>query len=68
MRTLAQLGAGDTLTLAAGEQATRVFVVGGAPMPEPTVIWWNFIVGSVDEGRARQLDWEAGRYFPRLSA
>jgi hypothetical protein len=29
------------------------------------VIWWNFIVDSVEEGRAREDDWKAGR-FPKV--
>ncbi|QSQ19543.1 pirin family protein [Pyxidicoccus parkwayensis] len=48
------------------EGGARLLVLGGAPLPEPLVIWWNFVVESVAEGRARFADWEAGR-FPSLA-
>ena len=44
----------------------RLLVLGGTPLPDPLVIWWNFVVESVAEGRARYADWEAGR-FPSLA-
>nr|WP_274622321.1 pirin family protein [Myxococcus fulvus] len=42
----------------------RAVVLGGEPLPDPLVIWWNFVVDSVAEGRARLADWEAGRFPP----
>ena len=48
------------------EGGARLLVLGGTPLPEPLVIWWNFVVESVAEGRARFADWQAGR-FPALT-
>ncbi|MCE9669716.1 pirin family protein [Myxococcus stipitatus] len=54
---------GDVLSLYS-TQGGRAVVLGGEPLPEPLVIWWNFVVDSVAEGRARLADWEAGRFPP----
>ncbi|MCP3065159.1 pirin family protein [Myxococcus sp. K38C18041901] len=54
---------GATLTLHS-VQGGRAVVLGGEPLPDPLVIWWNFVVDSVAEGRARLADWEAGRFPP----
>jgi redox-sensitive bicupin YhaK (pirin superfamily) len=62
---LAQLGgAGGTIHLTAVSDV-RALLFGGVPLPEPTVIWWNFIVDSVEEGRACEVDWKEGG-FPRV--
>ena len=61
---LAGLGGGAILELASAKGA-RVMLVGGEPLQEPTVIWWNFIVDSVEEGRACEQDWKDGR-FPKV--
>jgi redox-sensitive bicupin YhaK (pirin superfamily) len=55
---------GDTLRLACGSDA-RALLFGGVALPEPTVIWWNFIVDTVEEGRACEADWNAGK-FPKV--
>lgn len=46
-------------------QGARAIVLGGEPLPEPTVIHWNFVVDSQAEGKERFSDWEAGR-FPKM--
>jgi quercetin 2,3-dioxygenase len=43
----------------------RAVLFGGVTLPEPTVIWWNFIVDSNEEGHACEADWKAGK-FPRV--
>jgi quercetin 2,3-dioxygenase len=55
---------GDSLQLRSTAGA-RALLFGGVPLPEPTVIWWNFIVDSNEEGRACEADWKAGK-FPRV--
>ncbi|MDR3418545.1 MAG: pirin family protein [Nevskia sp.] len=52
-------GAALHLRSAAG---ARAVLVGGAPLPEPTVIWWNFIVDSIEEGKECEAQWKAGRF------
>lgn len=63
---LAHLDEGTSLLPLRSKEGARLLVLGGTPLPEPLVIWWNFVVESVAEGRARHADWEAGR-FPSLA-
>jgi hypothetical protein len=59
---LAHLEPGDgLLELSCMARPCRAVVLGGAPLAEPTVIWWNYIVASVAEGRAREQEWREGR-------
>ena len=62
---LASLDEGGSIFTLGSRQAARAVLFGGVPLPEPTAIWWNFIVDSVEEGRACEADWKAGR-FPRV--
>lgn len=61
---LAHLDDGTSLLSLRSEGGARLLVLGGTPLPEPLVIWWNFVVESVAEGRVRLADWEAGRFPP----
>ncbi|NMO15787.1 pirin family protein [Pyxidicoccus fallax] len=63
---LAHLDEGTPSLPLQSQQGARLLVLGGLPLPDPLVIWWNFVVDSVAEGRARFADWEAGR-FPSLA-
>ncbi|MGB8713179.1 MAG: pirin family protein [Onishia taeanensis] len=57
---LAYLGRGReavTLSLPAGG---RVILVGGEPLDEEILIWWNFVGHSKAEIAEAQQDWEAG--------
>ena len=58
---LAHLELGDGLLELACTQPCRALVLGGAPLAEPTVIWWNYVVASAAEGRALEQEWLAGR-------
>ena len=62
---LALLGEAGGMVHLGSAPGARAALFGGVPLPEPTVIWWNFIVDSVEEGRACEADWKAGR-FPRV--
>ena len=66
---LAYLGQGrDELALTTADP-TRVLLLGGAPFPDPLVMWWNFVARTRDEIRAARADWEAGdqRFGPVAS-
>jgi redox-sensitive bicupin YhaK (pirin superfamily) len=63
---LAHLDEGAPALPLRSEAGARLLVLGGTRLPDPLVIWWNFVVDSVAEGRARFADWEAGR-FPALT-
>jgi redox-sensitive bicupin YhaK (pirin superfamily) len=62
---MAGLEAGGGSVHLASATGARAMLVGGEPLAEPTVIWWNFIVDSIEEGRACEQDWKAGR-FPEV--
>lgn len=59
--TLAMLSEGTAVLLEAPAGA-RAMVLGGAPLPDPVVTYWNFVVDSVDEGRSLEADWNEGRF------
>ncbi|HMT09868.1 MAG TPA: pirin family protein [Pyrinomonadaceae bacterium] len=58
---LVQLSAGDSVELSLAE-ASRCVLIGGEPLPEPTVIYWNFIADSMDEAKQAMSDWESGKF------
>jgi redox-sensitive bicupin YhaK (pirin superfamily) len=54
------LGA-SRITLTAGDEDTRVLVLGGAPFGERIVMWWNFIGRTHEEVVAFREQWQAER-------
>lgn len=50
-------GDDDVLWADAG---THIMLLGGEPLPHPTVIWWNFVADNVDDLRTAVADWNAG--------
>ena len=40
----------------------RFFVVGGAPLGERLLMWWNFVARSGEETAKAREDWMAGRF------
>jgi len=60
---LARLSAGDSLELDL-DRGARCVLIGGEPLPDPTVIYWNFIADSLDEAKQAMKDWEDGRFPP----
>ncbi|QEL65677.1 putative pirin-like protein [Oryzomicrobium terrae] len=63
-RTLVHLSDGGYRLPLASDAPARLMLLGGAPLPEPTVIWWNFITDSMASGKALQARWEAGGFPP----
>jgi hypothetical protein len=65
----------DRLHLASDGGAT-LLLLGGEPLAEHLLMWWNFVGRDHDEIVAAREDWEAGRRFgavpgdphPRLPA
>jgi len=55
------LSAGDSIALAAGERATRVLVIGGAPLREPVVHYGPFVMNTEAEIRQAISDYQSGR-------
>ena len=64
------LGPGRLIYLAAGrEQAeisaaagSRMFLLGGVPLGEPLLMWWNLLARTPQEIAAATADWRAGRF------
>lgn len=56
--SLRLLDAGRTnLGVRAGAHGARLLLIGGEPMDESLVMWWNFVGGSDEEVRAARADW-----------
>lgn len=56
---LAYLPAGrSTLTLAAGVEPLRLLLIGGEPLGEQIVMWWNFVGRSHDEIVTYRAQWQ----------
>jgi redox-sensitive bicupin YhaK (pirin superfamily) len=50
----------DVIELRAGDAATaRVLVVGGRPLGERIIMWWNFVARTHDEIVRYRADWQA---------
>jgi redox-sensitive bicupin YhaK (pirin superfamily) len=58
---LAKLSKGDLMEVSC-ETAVRFVVIGGEPLPDPTVIYWNFITDTVGEAKQAAIDWEDGKF------
>ncbi|MFF2243553.1 pirin family protein [Arthrobacter sp. NPDC058130] len=57
---LAYVPAGSgTLALAAGPDGARVLLIGGEPLGEKIVMWWNFVGRSHEEIVAYRAQWQA---------
>jgi redox-sensitive bicupin YhaK (pirin superfamily) len=60
VNTLAYLAPGRTeLVLTAGAQPVRAVLIGGEPLGERIVMWWNFIGRTHDEIAAYRAQWQA---------
>jgi redox-sensitive bicupin YhaK (pirin superfamily) len=60
---LGNLSSGDSVKFEAAADAIFV-LIGGEPLPEPTVIYWNFITDTLGEAKQRLIDWEEGKFPP----
>ena len=60
----------DALTLQAGAEGAVVLLLGGRPLGEDLVMWWNFVGRTHEEIAEARDDWEAGaeRFGPPIAA
>ncbi|MFC5930394.1 pirin family protein [Cryobacterium melibiosiphilum] len=49
----------SSLTLVAGADGARLLLIGGAPLGEQILMWWNFVARSHDEIVAYRAQWQA---------
>ncbi len=62
---LARLSDGEAKFAFSCGAAARFVLFGGEPLPDPTVIYWNFITDTIGEAKQAMLDWEGGK-FPEV--
>ncbi len=58
---------GDSIAVRAGDRGARLMILGGATLPGPRYIWWNFVASSqerIEQAKAewRAQDWGHGRF------
>ena len=51
-----------------GSVSARVLLIGGEPLNEPIVMWWNFVGGSREEMSEAREDWMNHRRFGEVKA
>lgn len=62
--SLFTLGAGQAeVSLAAGAGDAGVVLVGGEPLPEPVLMWWNFVARSREELTQASRDWNGAAEY-----
>jgi len=49
-----------SISMAAGDEPSRVLLIGGKPFEEELVMWWNFIGRDHEEIVALREEWQAG--------
>lgn len=65
------LGIGELLHFPCGREhldldcagPARILLLGGEPLAEAPLLWWNFVAGNRDAISRATLDWNAGRGF-----
>lgn len=50
---------GDHITIAAGQIGARLMILGGATLPGPRYIWWNFVASSLERIEAAKAEWRS---------
>ncbi len=60
--TMLVLRPGVPVALEARDGATRVMVLGGARLPEPRFVWWNFVSSSRQRLERAKADWREARF------
>ncbi|WP_108127346.1 pirin family protein [Saccharospirillum mangrovi] len=53
---------GDPITVAAGDAGAHIMILGGATMPGPYYIWWNFVATSQERIEQAKVDWKAANW------
>jgi redox-sensitive bicupin YhaK (pirin superfamily) len=61
--TLHYVGPGRERLPLAARAAARLIVIGGEPMKEDIIIWWNFVARTPAEIEQATRDWNEGRRF-----
>lgn len=59
---LLYLREGREQTALAAAEGSRLILLGGEPLGEPLVMWWNFVARTPEEIAVAAADWRAGRF------
>jgi redox-sensitive bicupin YhaK (pirin superfamily) len=59
---LLYLGAGRDQVAVAAAAGSTVFLLGGEPLGEPLLMWWNFVARTPEEIGAAADEWASGRF------
>ncbi|TAM56418.1 pirin family protein [bacterium] len=64
---LIYVGAGREVMKLQMQADARAFLIGGVPLNEPVLLWWNFVARSTAEMLAAREEWQGGGRFGRVS-
>ena len=53
---------GDAITIGAGPTGARLLLLGGATLPGPRYIWWNFVASSQEKIDYAKEQWRKGEW------
>ncbi|WP_029619641.1 pirin family protein [Pseudorhizobium marinum] len=53
---------GDRITISAGARGARLMILGGATLPGPRYIWWNFVASSRERIEEAKAEWRAQKW------
>jgi len=60
--SLLYLGTGREQVPVAAATGSRMFLLGGVPLGEPLLMWWNFVARTPTQIAAAVADWQDGRF------
>jgi quercetin 2,3-dioxygenase len=61
---LMYLGTGRDQVAVSAPAGSRLFLLGGVPLGETLLMWWNLVARTPDEIAAAAADWRTGRFAP----
>jgi len=61
---LIYLGTGRERVAVSAPAGSRLILLGGVPLGETLLMWWNLVARTPDEIAAAAADWRAGRFAP----
>jgi quercetin 2,3-dioxygenase len=61
---LMYLDSGRDRVAVSAPAGSRLFLLGGVPLGETLLMWWNLVARTPDEIAAAAADWRAGRFAP----
>ena len=53
---------GDAIVAQAGEAGARLMLLGGAALPGPRFVWWNFVASSRERIEHAKAEWQRGAW------